>query len=103
MQRLRLLILLSLLTSLPLNRLSAQEPPSSNDPIRERTLRDQERLKQWDEEDRRLDKRNSWELPIAVVLIAAGAAFASRDMTYGYSASFAAATGLTIYFYTSRH
>jgi hypothetical protein len=78
------------------------DPVLDEDVLETNTRKAEERIKKWDEEDKKEAKRNRWELPLATALILTGSAFATRNQPYIYGTSFALATGLIFHFWTHR-
>jgi hypothetical protein len=80
----------------PLAGLESEPPAKVSDP---RTKQDLEEIRQWDEEDERLERRAAWEMPLALGLMLGTLALVEKDASYAYAGGFSGATGLTVRFW----
>lgn len=90
-----LVILLSLII---LTKARAQD-----DPLQDNTKAAQARVEKWDQEDKKFEKKEYWEIPVVVALFLVGGAYYEGGRTAGYAAGGVAACGLTIWFWPSGH
>jgi hypothetical protein len=80
--------------------LVAAAEPAPN--LEDKTREAEERIRRFDDETRRSDKRDYWEIPIVVVLGFTAGMLAERGAVWGAAAGGLGAVGLTVHFATNR-
>lgn len=70
-----------------------------DDPLIENTKAAEERVEQWNVESKKIEKKESWEIPVVSALGFIGVIFYAGGRTPGYAACGVAAVGLSIRFW----
>ena len=79
------------------------EARSPDDALQIETQQAQKRVEQWDEEDRRANKRLAWEFPLGFATMLCAAALVQHDPNFAYAGAGVAVAGLTLHFWPGPH
>jgi hypothetical protein len=74
-----------------------------DDSLHQNTQAAEKRVDQWDEEDHKIEKRESWEIPVVSALAVVGTVFYAAGRTAGFITCGVVASGLTVRFWPSGH
>jgi hypothetical protein len=71
--------------------------------LQEDTQAAEKRIQQWDEENKKIEKKETWEIPVVATLMAVGVVFYVGGPRAGVIACGVGAAGLTFHFWPSGH